>query len=368
MNLITFSVLQYCDNKTLVKYTGLSKKIQELYDERNERAIFSEEINLINQIDFIFNEQYSFFSFNKNYFECFNSIFNDCVLILFNNQHFTLDLFDLSSNNDKPKNQIKTPLFSEDSLIMIKYYFSEFLKKEYIIVSSYKYNIFIFMYKKFDLIFLNQIFNSNKLSFHNSRDVICFEFNNENYISRFNYCGNKLEFFNFNLEKKLECSINNKMEHIEAIKSNSNEMYFVTWFYNGMESFKINKKNKIEFLKSFSSYNKLTSNIIFLDNEKIIECNCENLIIWNFLSGKIIEKISLCPNFEKIMQIIKWNNDTFYIITDFSYLYKINIKTKNSAKYNIKLYDLSICKPIIIKYPSLIFINNLGKIMYLTKK
>ena len=367
MNLINFSILEYCDNKTLQKYSCLSEKIKELYNQRIEKGDFNEDIDLINQIDLIFNEDYSFYSFNKNYFECFNSIFNECVLILFNKKKYTFDLFDLNSNNDISVNQIESNLNQNDSFIMMKYHYSDFLKKEYIIISSLKYNISIYEYKNFNLLLLNNLSYSYKLSFSNLRNVTSFEYNNVNFFSRFNYYSNKLEFFDFNLEKKFECSINNKMEHIEVIKSNNtNEIYFVSWFYNGISSYKITN-NKIKSLKSFSSYNKLTLYIIFMNFEKIIECNCENLIIWNIITGKIINKILLCPNIEKITQLIKWNEEIYYAITDLSYLYKINIKNNNSKKYNIKLNDLCICKKLIIKYPSLIFLNNLGKIMYLTK-
>ena len=50
MNLISFSILEHCDNKTLKKYSHLSKKIGELYEKRIEKEDFSEEINLINKI------------------------------------------------------------------------------------------------------------------------------------------------------------------------------------------------------------------------------------------------------------------------------------------------------------------------------
>ena len=144
MNLINFSILEYCDNKTLQKYVDLSEKIKELYNQRFEKGDFNEDIDLINQIDFIANEDYSFYSFNKNYFECFNSIFNECILILFNKRKYTFDLFDLNSNNDIPVNQIATQLNQNDSFIMMKYHYSDFLKKEYIIISSLKYIISIY--------------------------------------------------------------------------------------------------------------------------------------------------------------------------------------------------------------------------------
>ena len=49
MNLINFSILEYCDNKTLQKYSCLSKKIKELYNQRIEKGDFNEDIDLINQ-------------------------------------------------------------------------------------------------------------------------------------------------------------------------------------------------------------------------------------------------------------------------------------------------------------------------------
>ena len=367
MNYITQNILNYCDIKTLEKYRTLNEEINNLYKKNIKKGYYGSYFEISKQF-FLLNDEnkinnYSYPSIYYKTFICFNSLFNENILIIYNFIKNSLDLFSIE-NNLILKNNI---FIKSKELKILKYYLTINEKKEYVLYSDEYYNIIIFYYKKYNLDYINTIFNKNIISKNLNYDFCIFNFQDNNYILKFNYYSNKIELNNFDNTFITPESCNSNMKFINYFSIKKESVNFFTYFNNGISTYELNKNKKIISLNNFSSYNKST-NIVISNNEQfLLEGNKEFILIWDFYTGKNINKIQINFSYENCLNIFQWNEEILFICSDLGTIYKLNIKNTEKTKLNFYTENYFQINKIFLTSASLILLTSKGEIILLSE-
>ena len=367
MNYITQNVLSYCDIKTLEKFSNLNEEIKNLYKKNIKKGYYGSYFEISKQF-FLLNDEnkinnYSFPSIYYKTFVCFNSLFNENILIIYNFIKNCLDLFEIENNLKFKKNFF----IKSKELKILKYYLNIKEKKEYVLYSDEYYNIIIFNYKKYNLDYINTILNENIKTKNLNYDFFYFNFKDENFILKFNYFSNKIELKNFDNIFINHASCNSNMKFINYFSIKNDSVNFFTFFNNGISTYEINKNKKLFSLKNFSSFNKSTNVVISFNEEFLLEGNKEFILIWNFFTGENINKIQINFSYENCINILQWNEEILFVCSDLGSIYKLNMKNNQKTKLNFFIENYFQIKKIFLISASLILLSSKGEIILLSE-
>ena len=268
-----------------------------------------------------------------NLFEAFKSIDNIPYLVYINKDNKII-FYDL--NNNKKIFEIKNA--HEEIIGCIWYYLDKINKRDLLLTISYQENnIKIWNINSLECIFdldsdTKYICSANFLYNDNQINIIAIYEENRPYseLNIYDLNGDEIE--------KIKYFHGNIYFLKTYYNKNNNNSYIITGHYNYIISYDYNKGKQYRQYKEGKSLQH-SSAVIYEQNAeiKLIESCLDGYIrIWNFDSGKLLQKINVIINEEKLKKIINsiclWDNDYAFVGYDGGYIILIDIKNGNVIK------------------------------------
>ena len=267
-----------------------------------------------------------------NLFEAFKTIDNIPYLVYINKDNFII-FYDL--NNNKKTFEIKNG--HNDNISYIRYYLDQLNKRDLLLtISHLENNIKVWDINNLECILYidsgnKDIFSANFLYSDNQINIISLYQENVLYSDEFN-------IYNLNGDK------------IDEIKYFHGRIFFIKTYYNKKEdksyiitghdkyivSYDYTKGKQYRQYKDGGGpyFRHICAVINENDNEiKLIEsCWDGKIRIWNFDSGKLLNKINLINKERRLNGICLWDNDYIFIGDEDGYIILIDIKNGNVIK------------------------------------
>ena len=264
-----------------------------------------------------------------NLFETFISIDNIPYLIYINKDN-KIVFYDL--NNNKKKFEIKNA--HEEIIAYIRYYLDETNKRDLLLTISYQENnIKIWNINSLECIFdldsdsdTKYICSANFLYNDKQINIIALYEENRPY--------SELNIYNLNNDEIEEIKYFHGATYFLKTFYNkkNNNNYIITGHYNYIISYDYNKGKQYRQYKDGKSLQH-SSAIIYEKNAevKLIESCWDGYVrIWNFDSGKLLQKINVIINEVGLKRILNsiclWDNDYVFVGYDGAYIILVDIK------------------------------------------
>ena len=359
MKRIRKNTFEYLPFSALQKFKNVSC-LRDVLRQREKENVFSDETLCVSKKIIDIKNLYQFSCLYNLFFAAFNSFSdNSPVLVIFNQLNSSLDLINLA----EPTQTSQISITGEVSQVR------HFLSKEkidFILASNTNYEIYIYKYSNFSLLLAFRIPSS---SFNKLASFAPLELNDHSYILRFNGNKSKVELLNFSAEKKASSSCQSQMNMLSCVDKN----HFFTWFNNGISTYVIDEKlMKIKNVTNISSFNKMTSNVSFYSNgqtkeKKLLELNRNYLNVWDFFRGSKEFSIAITV-YESLTNIVKWNDNVFYILTETGKLMKYNYLEETKEQTELKFENVFQTAVVKVGVPSVFCLESNGETFLLSNR
>lgn len=370
-------VLEYMDTNTLERMATINEKIAAEYKKRINKTVYTDKLidrtETIEKIGAYFEKKESVLAFSV-----FNTLYNESILILFNETN-NLVLYDMQTNTFCFKEK---QVFSNEGeyVASVNYLYNTIIKVHYLILCSNRKSIIIYEYcREFILKRINEIENANsmKRQYFNA-STFSFQIFSNNYFSMIN---TNLEIKSFEGKTILSKSVCLGSNHINGFLSmKDNHKYLYTYFSKGIASYKIIENKTLTEAKLFSvvpyktypSFKNHTNCVHYFYSSKnnedyLLDSDLSTIVIWNLHEGKSIRKIEISI-IDGIFSMAKWNSNIVYLTTISMKLYQVNIDKCEEEKVlsPISFNDLTLIAPLTIHQPSLVSMSSNGSMQVLT--
>ena len=310
-------------NKLKTEINLLKKEIKDLSNGNNkenknikvdvkENDILKNNSNQIN-IKFMNNivkDSYTFNSFNNSFSE-FKSV-DDVIYIIYSNKNKSIISYNLIKN--KKMAEIKNA--HDKDISNIRYCLDKINKRDLIIsVSAEDNNIKLWNVKNFECLYNFKSINKNGFLYS-----ACFiEDNNQNFIITSNCTwkgeSEPLKVYDFSGNKIKEIKNNkDKVSFIDTYyDSKLSKSYIITGNEGHVKSYNYNSGNMY---KIYCDNDKSEHDCVIINNfenvTKLIESSDDgNIRIWNFHTGKLLNKIKVCN--DDLYTIYLWSNKYLFV-------------------------------------------------------
>ena len=265
----------------------------------------------------------------KNLFEAFKSV-NNIPYLVYINRDNTIVFYDLNKN--KKKFEIKNA--HEGIIDCIRYFLDGINKRDLLLTISYQEsNLKIWNINSLECIFdidsdldTKYICSANFLYNVNQIKIIVIYDENSLY--------NKLIIYNLNNDEIEEIKyFHGKTYFLKTYyNKNNNNSYIITGHYDYIISYDYNKGKQYRQYKDGKSLQHTSAALYDKNSEvNLIESCWDGYVrIWNFNSGKLLQKINVIINEEKLKKILNsicfWDNDYIFVGYDGAYIILVDIK------------------------------------------
>ena len=295
------------------------------YNDLNLNTKFLEDIKLISDIQDNINLTYlfdltkdSFIDYYlDNTFITFKSINNNILYLIYSNKYNSIISYNL--NDNKKINEIKSA--HNYKIKNIRHHLDEINNRDLIISISYRDNNI----KLWDIDYFECFLNIKNVNLSGAICSACFLYdNNQNFIISSNHCTfakdnliEPIKVFDFKGNKIKE--INDSRENTNFIDNyydkKTNKNYIITCNQGCIKSYDYTENKLYHNYSDIDNDTKIHYSLIINnknDEINIIESSKdENIRIWNFHSGQLLNKIKI--NNINIYGICLWNNDYLFV-------------------------------------------------------